>query len=439
MSKEKLLQVIQLCLLCVYKIVFEIYFIPTYIHIFAYMNNWRYEFDFNKWFISNLIFGVFLIFQVYSFSYQKKIYEIIVLFANCICIIPLLSTYAFNNSVDISYIIYPAIFWLVLMGCFHRYAIKKDDYQKKYLYIPFKADLTKVLLYAGLIISFVIWLWAGHPIILSMDDTTTQRMNLRAAAMPSVLNYPFMIFGGTILPYMFAQCIDERKYLYAVIFLLSGILLFFTNGMKTWLFMYLFIIGIYTVNKLSKESIRGLSLFIVATFVLLTIFCCLTYEYLGRVDYTSQFARVTLLPNNIGFKSVAFFSSLDHEYLYLRESILRSFFETPYVGGSDFYINYGSASTLISSRANNGLWGDAYRNFGILGMVVYPLMTAKIFRLLEVNSTHLSLKLRMVTMFIALWHIVNVTFFAWLVTGGIIILWLILKINKQNETQESIY
>ena len=417
--------------------VFELFLMPAYIHAFSYLSDWRYVFDPIKWIISNLIFVVFLISQAYSFSYSKRIYEMILLFINCICIIPLLSTYAFCSTVDITYIIYPTIYWLILVGCFHKYAAKENH--NKLLYIPFKADMTKLLLCFGMFVSLVIWLWAGRPVILSLDDTTGQRMALRAASMPSVLNYPFMIFGGTILPYMFAYCIEKRRGLYAIIFLMSGMLLFFTNGMKTWLFMYLLIIGVFFISRWSKESTRALSLFIVTLFILLPIFCWWSYQYGERIDFTVQFARVTLLPNVIGFKSVNFFSSPDHEFLYLRESLLRALFETPYPGGSDFYINYGDESTLVSSRANNGLWGDAFRNFGLLGMVIYPLLTAKVFRMIELNSTHLSFKLRIIVMFIILWHSVNVTFFAWLLTGGTMILWLILKLNRQNEQQKHIY
>ena len=437
MRDSKDLQILQLCLMCIYKMVFELFLMPTYIHIFSYMSDWRYEFDPVKWIISNLIFVGFLVSQSYSFSYSRKIYEIIHLFVMCICIIPLLSTYAFCSQVDVTYIIYPAIYWLILVVCFHRYAVKKSN--DKFLHIPFKADVTKLLLCLGILVSLIVWFWAGRPIILSLDDTTEQRMALRAAAMPAVLNYPFMIFGGTVLPYMFAYCMDKRKRLYAIMFLMSGMLLFFTNGMKTWLFMYLLVIGIFIVSKYSRESNRALSLFVVSTFVLLPVFCWLSYQYGGRIDYTSQLARVTLLPNVIGFKSVGFFLSPDHEYLYLRESVLRSLFETPYPGGSDFYINYGGESTLTSSRANNGLWGDAFRNFGVVGMVIYPLLTAKIFRLIELNSNYLSFKLRIVIIFIVLWHSVNASFFTWLLTGGVVILWLILKIDKQYERQKYIH
>lgn len=434
MISSKTLQILQLGLMIVYKLVFELLFIPTYIHIFSYNENWRCVFDFDKWFISNILLVLFLSYQLYSFSYSKKIYEIIILFVNCICVIPLLAAYAYNSNVDSYHIVYPAMFWFVFMGACHRFAIK-DDSHNTFLAIPILANQIEIILIMGLGISMIIWLWAGHPIILSLSDTTAQRMLLRAASMPSFLAYPFMIFGGTILPYMFAYCIDHKKYHYAALFLTAGILLFFTNGMKTWLFMYLFVIGIFIVDKLSKESTRYLSLFIVSTFIIITILCCYMFFSHGKVDSIAQFGRVTLIPNNIGFKSIKFFLNPEHEFLYLRESLLRGLFNTPYDGGSDFYINYGTGSTLTSSRANNGLWGDSFRNFGLLGMVIYPLLITKVFRLFEINSIHLNFRLRIALMFILLWHSVNVTFFAWLLTGGTLFLWIILKMDKYNEEQ----
>ena len=111
---------------------------------------------------------------------------------------------------------------------------------------------------------------------------------------------------------------------------------------------------------------------IVFSFILFIMIISCTYTKFGIIDFLSQIGRVTCIPNGIGFRSINFFR--DNEFLYLRESILRHFFETPYVGGSDFYIDNGINRTINSARSNNGLWGDAFRNFGIIGIILYPIL-----------------------------------------------------------------
>ena len=144
--------------------------------------------------------------------------------------------------------------------------------------------------------------------------------------------------------------------------------------------------------------------------------------YGGGRDLLSQFGRVFCIPSGIGFKSINFFRQPDNPYLFLRESILRNIFESPYPGGSDFYINYGSEITISSGRANNGLWGDAFRNFGIAGILIYPFFISRVLASIARSVKHKRFRFQIIVIFQAIWNAVNVSFFTWLVTGGIIVL-----------------
>lgn len=60
--------------------------------------------------------------------------------------------------------------------------------------------------------TLVCWAWAGFPILVSLSDSTAQRIALRANSMPTLLGYVFMFLGGVILPYLFARFLNEKNY-----------------------------------------------------------------------------------------------------------------------------------------------------------------------------------------------------------------------------------
>ncbi len=297
--------------------------------------------------------------------------------------------------------------------------------------LPYIKNVDIYLLLASGIVALFIWSIAGFPVALNFDVAYERRMTLRMEALPSALNYLFMFIGGTVFPYLFAKGLSRRKYALAIMSLALGIIMYFVNGMKTWLLLYPLAVGIMLINRLSKGSNNKLDYLIDGLFLLLPILCVLVYEVTGVYDFMSQLARVTVIPNNIGFKSIDFFKN--NELLYLRESILRSLFRSPYEGGSDFYINYGANSTLTSSRANNGLWGDAFRNFGLLGTMIYPFFIGYVFHVVEVNCKEERAGLRLFILFLILWSAINTSFFTWLLTGGVIIIVIMAKIDSTNK------
>lgn len=106
---------------------------------------------------------------------------------------------------------------------------------------------------------------------------------------------------------------------------------------------------------------------------------------------------------------------------------MRRRIQSPYPGGSDFYINYGTNTTLTSARANNGLWGDAFRNFGFVGMLIYPFLLMFIIKVVINSMDRQRDSVKMFVILLLVWSSINTSFFTWLITGGIVFLILILK------------
>jgi hypothetical protein len=243
--------------------------------------------------------------------------------------------------------------------------------------------------------------------------------------MSSLIRYTFTFLGGAIFPYLFGKSLAEKKYFSAGFSILGGLTMFFVNGMKTWLYLYVFALSIISISYFAKENIKRITIFVEIMLIILILFSIAIYRLYDLVDIVGQVGRVIIIPNNIGFNSIKFFQ--DKELLFLRESIFRFISDSPYPGGSDFYINYGRYSTIDSSRANNGLWGDAYKNFGIFGIIFYPFLIGGALHLVEKNFRLQPIGLVVFIFFMFIWTSVNTSYFTWLVTGGVFIIIILAK------------
>ena len=403
-----------------YKILLDFVFLKVYYGVYSYMINGSYVWNSVKYFFSSLFFFVFLGLAYLCSLKNDPIKNIVIILLMVICIIPMLSVYAFLSYVETFTIIYPVLFW----GLLFWYINGKKWLKRRTIRIVFPSikHASIVLLILCSFLGLICWAWAGFPILLSLSASTEARISLRENSMPAILGYIFVLLGGVIFPYLFARYLDKKNCFYAVCAIVIGFLLYSINGMKTWLFLYLFIIGIYILCKLVKGDVQKVCNFIVLIICALLVLCVAVYALWGGRDLLSQFGRVFCIPSGIGFKSINFFRQPDNPYLFLRESILRNIFESPYPGGSDFYINYGSEITISSGRANNGLWGDAFRNFGIAGILIYPFFISRVLASIARSVKHKRFRFQIIVIFQAIWNAVNVSFFTWLVTGGIIVL-----------------
>lgn len=422
----------EIFLLALYKFILDFYFLPNYFSTYGYLiffTDTKYEFSSVKWIISVVVLGIFFIltYRIYPNENGITFYfiRIIYLFA----VIPTLSIYAFMDNIDTIYVIYPVIFYTILI-LLMKYSSSRIKEKNEIFKIPKILNCDVILLISCGIIAVAIWLYMGTPIITTFDDTLEQRLTLRAEAMPKLMGYMHAFLGGVVFPYLFAKFSDDKKYFFAAISLLLGYLTFCINGMKTWVFVYALYFFVVIVKKIDKTKIEYSCLYTEGIFIGIVLVCCLIYTFSNSSIFLGQLGRVLIVPPAIGYKSVDFFQN--NELLYLRESIFRFFAESPYVNGSDFYIFYGADSTISSARSNCGLWGDAYKNFGIIGLVIYPFLYNKIFNIVLFNGRRLTETLNNYIALIIFWNAINMSFFTWLLSGGVIVLILLEKIESGN-------
>lgn len=335
-----------------------------------------------------------------------------------------ISTFAIYEleSIETFNFIKAAIYWVLLLVAFILIQ-KKSKKKHKSIRVPKILYLQHWLLLFALVFAILMsGIYAGFRFTLSFDEIYSYRLGMRAAVMPAIVRYLFVFVGGTILPYCFAYFLSRKSYLLSGLALFLGILIFSINGMKTWLLLYLLIAGVFIAFKFNKKKLIIYILLAMCLWLGLSVFI---FQINGDVKLFALFGRTVYIPSKIGYNYITFFD--EHEFLFLRESILKSFFEPPYPVNSAFYIVGGAASDINTSRANNGLWGDAYANFAILGILIYPFIFAYIIKLLKNSMIGQDVRLLISITFIMIWSAVNISFFTWLITGGVIIF---LIINK---------
>lgn len=415
-----------LCL-CIYKLIIDFVFIPKYYEVFGYLTS-ELKFNYDKWITSNGILILFLILLINNKRIERPLYAYALRFIYLLCIIPAISVYAFRTSASYWDFIFPTLYYFIIVIVLKQYSFITNSRSQKQLELPKIKSIDKILLFLCGAIALFIWAYSGFPVILDLSETRAQRMALRAAQLPTILSYAFMLLGGTMFPFFAARFLDKHQWGYALLSTAFGIILFFVNGMKTWLFLYLLIVAIFALYRASRGSMLNFAILFELMFILIPIVAVWSHNHLGSVSILSQFSRIILVPPSIGFKSMSFFQ--ENELLFLRESILRRIFPSPYIGGSDFYMNYGNNISLTSSRANNGLWGDAFRNFGYFSLLFYPLLFSKTINIIAENCRYESKRLSVFVIFLMIWGAINASYFTWLLTGGVAVIILLLKEYK---------
>ncbi len=95
----------EIIILSIYKYFFEFIYLQRYMKIFSYAySNYIYGFDPNKWLISIILFSLFGFVLLFTRNSDNPMYSYLIRFVYTICIIPMLSVYAFFDGINASII-----------------------------------------------------------------------------------------------------------------------------------------------------------------------------------------------------------------------------------------------------------------------------------------------------------------------------------------------
>ena len=128
-----------------------------------------------------------------------------------------------------------------------------------------------------------------------------------------------------------------------------------------------------------------------------------------------------------------YFDFFSHrEFLYLRESILARFFQSPYnektavLIGSD--PKYGMG---IWNYYNNGLFSSAYGNFGIIGVIIHPIIIVFTYMMLVRLLKGFDNGIQYTLILFSVMYLISTTYTSWWLTGGLLVEVIILTYLKK--------
>ena len=175
-----------------------------------------------------------------------------------------------------------------------------------------------------------------------------------------LLGYLVIWQGNIINPLLFYYAVEKSRYLFAGVIIGFQFYLFSVTGLKTFFFSLVFS---YLVARYSKS----LKLFMPILFSIIVVLSCIIYLYQGSVWSLAIFVRRTLFtPAQITYYYFDFFQN--NPLVYLSDSVLRYLFDYPYLLPSPLLIGI---RYFDGQSANTGIFGNAYMNFGALGVFLF--------------------------------------------------------------------
>lgn len=280
--------------------------------------------------------------------------------------------------------------------------------------VTFNFDIkTELLIVLSIMITVYLLLKFGSNGLLSLNDAYEARAEFRQQSLNTIDSYLMSWNAVVILPWCCLSALNKRKYFMLAIVLFLAMMMFSINGMKTWIILYVIIFCIYflckyiNTNNLLSYILAGMSMMMwIALFI---FYRYENYTLLGLVN------RSIILPGEINYYYLDFFKNND--LLYLRESIFKVF-DSPYNTLSSILISKKYMTAAFYHNATNGLLGDAFANFGIIGIFIYPVMINVVAKILKFIIVDMNDFYKYSIYFIQFWLLINTSFFTWIMTGG---------------------
>ncbi|WP_016839518.1 O-antigen polymerase [Ureibacillus thermosphaericus] len=424
MKKKNIVTII---MLLAFKTVLELSYIFFVHKIYSY-NGFYLDLAIDK-FILSLILSFIIIFIIVKYiSNHNKASQIILYIILIFLYLPIVSLYWMQNKSTI-FILGITLSFLIIMGVsiiFPRVKIvilKKRE--AKYLFI-FIVTLMTTVVY-GLLISNG-GLSRINLNLLNVYDTRAayvQNTNI-------ILNYSLSWQAHVINLILLSLALYNRKYFYAFIVLGMQIFLFSMTNFKSHLLAPLVILFFYFFQKTKWKNYFLLIMSIGST-TLVSLSLVLYKISEDLILIPSMFIRrLFFVPAQLHFQYFEFFE--DKSKFLLSHSIFEGIIQTDYNVSPTQYMAKEYFNKDFSP--NVGFFGDAYVNFGLVGLIVFAIFLGIIMLLIDSFSTKIPLFLTMAILVIPAMSLVNSAFLTTLLTHGVLLsllmLWVVNGLFNKN-------
>jgi hypothetical protein len=409
-------------LIIIYKILLEISYVLFVHPLFKYMG-FTYDFSLIK-VIESYLTTLFLL--LWLPTNEKKPSTIMLNILYLIMIIPIFSLYFLKNE---SRLYFYAVFvsfciTLIMIKILPNITVKSFRGSRKCLF--FILSGITIFVY-GILICF-----NGIPNLNALDFTKIYEIRSEVNYGLGIMGYLGRWQARVINIFIIWVGWHKRNKKIFTIGIVLQLLIFLITAHKTYFFIPIMLVFLmYFINKkrLIKLCIIGLIIILLGS-LLLAIFDI-------TIRPASLFTRRTLfLPAQLNFQYYDYFSQ--HSFSYLSHSVLEIFWKKPiYADPAPRII--GWIYYERETWANTGYLGDAYYNFGIVGMLMFSVIFVFVLKTVDsLSNTQEKKLLSGVMLGTASISFINGAFLTTLLTGGVLfymgILWLYQEKNNCNKS-----
>lgn len=355
-------------------------------------------------------------------------------------VVPTVTIYWLKNENNVAFFLI-MIYWIVfgvagvIITRTRQYdAIKNFDVE--FVWEKIKDNKIIDLLFVYLIVTtlYFSYKYGGGRLFIRFEDVYKYRLDV-GNYMSTIEGYIFSWNTIVFLPIVFSFHLLCNKKIYIIIDCLLFLLNYSIYGNKIIFFTMLAELGVFILKKC--RILEKMNNFIM--FGLSGIMACVFWgrKVLPKI-YSLVYSiiyRLLFIPAEAHFYYYDFFE--ENPYLYLRQSVLRHFFDDPYDNAVSIIIGSSKKYNLVGSynNLNNGLFSDAYSNFGVLGIIVYPIILVCTFCVLEKVLCCLDESVRYALYIVITMNFVSAGYFQQLLSGGIVLLGIVVcAISKINLT-----
>lgn len=423
--KRKKTNIFSLGYIILWKIVLDIVYVFVITKEYTHWNM-GLNFNFYKYMSSFIIIVLFLI-PIKRLHSHNTSSSIIVELLSLAYFFPGCTLYAFND-LDNVFFVYLVVYWCLLLLFY--YKIPKLNLGLFKLELNVKTGVFYIIFFGIAIISLLLILrYSGLRFSLSLDDAYSWRRQLNELKIPGVLNY-IRVWSVIIVPIGISYFWIVKKRIVAVLLVILQILQYGFDGYRSTL-LYLFItIAVLLFYKVENRKIVPVAFIFTGIFTL-GEFLLKSKSFFANLLYF----RTLFLPPLYSSYYIDFFSN--HELDLLRTSILRRFgFMSPYLNYSGFkdynYLIGYIYNSSLEERANTGMLGDAYANFGWFSLIFYPLIVMVLLKILDYCTDGLDHRIKMIICFLMFIAFTNGSLFQVVLTNGLLIICVLsILIRKQ--------
>lgn len=337
-------------------------------------------------------------------------------------IVPMLSWYALANQPRAYLYLSVMGFWITLLiiQIFPRIRIKKP------------VGLTTPLLVGIGILSIGVYMILikinGLPTLKALDLSKVYEIRRVVTWGPVVMGYLVPWLANIINPFLLSIAWYKRRYAALLGIIGLQLFLYLITAHKSFLFAPLLVgFVIYAIHRrnLLKLSLWGL---------IAGISCSLAVYAMGWsvTPASLLIRRVLFVPAQVSFYYYDFFSK--HQLMYLAGSHLNPFLSSPYNMPIPHLIGkiyFNSPATWV----NTGYLGDAYMNFGFLGIFLFSAILGIIFIILDSIAVKTDITIVAGATIVPILSLTNGALFTVLGTDGLLLGMIIVWLYSQRENR----